>query len=117
MTFEHFYARKVMLVKAAEGFVLFPGGFGTLDELFESLTLIQTDKVEHFPVVLCGAEYWRGLTDWLDSGPLARGLISREDVALLTLTDDPREAVISVVDSYRRASSDGRYDPADADAS
>ena len=117
MTFEHFYARKVMLVKAAEGFVLFPGGFGTLDELFESLTLIQTDKVEHFPVVLCGAEYWRGLTDWLDSGPLARGLISREDAALLTVTDDPREAVISVVDSYRRASSDGRYDPADADAS
>ena len=116
MTFEHFYARKVMLVKAAEGFVLFPGGFGTLDELFESLTLIQTEKVEHFPVVLCGAEYWRGLTDWLDSGPLAHGLISREDVSLLTVTDDPREAVISVVDCYRRACSDGRYHPAKADA-
>src|SRR5262249_28747835 len=65
VTFRHFYARKVMLVKAAEGFVLFPGGFGTLDELFESLTLIQTDKVREFPVSLIGVDYWRGLLDWI----------------------------------------------------
>jgi uncharacterized protein (TIGR00730 family) len=103
-TFEHFYARKVMLVKAAEGFVLFPGGFGTLDELFESLTLIQTEKVQHFPVVLCGTDHWGGLIEWLHANPLARGLISPEDEQLLTLTDDPREAVIAVLDSYRPAS-------------
>jgi uncharacterized protein (TIGR00730 family) len=106
MTFEHFYARKVMLVKAAEGFVLFPGGFGTLDELFESLTLIQTGKVMHFPVVLCGTDHWRGLIDWLHEYPLSRGLISPEDETLLTMTDDPREAVIAVLDTYRRTHAD-----------
>ena len=72
-TFDHFYARKVMLVKAAEGFVLFPGGFGTLDELFEALTLEQTDKVYDFPVVLIGTDYWRGLLDFIDGTVLARG--------------------------------------------
>ena len=65
LTFQHFYARKTMFVKAAEGFVIFPGGFGTLDELFESLTLIQTGKVLHFPVVLVGSDYWRDLLDWI----------------------------------------------------
>jgi uncharacterized protein (TIGR00730 family) len=103
-------------VKAAEGFILFPGGFGTLDELFESLTLIQTQKVQHFPVVLCGADHWKGLVDWLHDRPLTRRLISSEDMELLTVTDDPREAVIAVLDSYRRARADGRYDPAKADA-
>ena len=102
MRFEHFYARKVMLVKAAEGFLLFPGGFGTLDELFESLTLIQTGKVEHFPVVLCGSDHWKGLVAWLHDNPLRRGLISPEDEKLLFMTDDPREAVLSVVQVYRR---------------
>ncbi len=82
LTFRHFYARKVMLVKAAEGFVLFPGGFGTLDELFESLTLIQTDKVREFPVALIGADYWRGLLDWIAAQPLATGKISPEDLAV-----------------------------------
>src|SRR5437899_3270119 len=103
-SFEHFYARKVMLVKAAEGFILFPGGFGTLDELFESLTLIQTEKVQHFPVVLCGTDHWRGLVEWLHANPLRRGLISPDDEELLMLTDDPREAVIAVLDSYRPGS-------------
>ena len=102
MRFDHFYARKVMLVKAAEGFILFPGGFGTLDELFESLTLIQTGKVEHFPVVLCGTDHWKGLIAWLHDNPLRRGLIAPEDEKLLFMTDDPREAVIAVLDVYRR---------------
>jgi uncharacterized protein (TIGR00730 family) len=106
MKFEHFYARKTMLVKAAEGFILFPGGFGTLDELFESLTLIQTEKVQHFPVVLCGTDHWGGLVEWLHANPLRRGLISPEDEQLLTVTDDPREAVIAVLDSYRRTHAD-----------
>src|SRR5919108_295155 len=73
LTFRHFYARKVMLVKAAEGFVLCEGGFGTLDELFESLTLIQTDKVREFPVVLIGTDYWRGVIEWVGQQPLAGG--------------------------------------------
>ena len=94
LTFRHFYARKVMLVKAAEGFVLFPGGFGTLDELFESLTLIQTDKVREFPVSLIGADYWQGLAR-LDrrARPLDEGKISPEDVDCSTSpTTSPRRS-------------------------
>ena len=100
MTFKHFYARKTMFVKAAEGFVIFPGGFGTLDELFESLTLIQTGKVLNFPVVLFGRDYWQELLDWVNGELLADGMISPEDVELLHVTDDPAEAVRIVVDSY-----------------
>jgi hypothetical protein len=101
-SFDHFYARKVMLVKAAEGFVLFPGGFGTLDELFEALTLEQTDKVFDFPIVLFDSTYWRGLLDFIDSTVLAQGMISPEDQKLLFCTDDPAEAVRLVVDFSRR---------------
>ena len=100
MTFKHFYARKTMFVKAAEGFVIFPGGFGTLDELFESLTLIQTGKVLNFPVVLFGRDHWQELLDWVNGDLLAGGMISPEDVELLHVTDDPAEAVRIVVDSY-----------------
>jgi uncharacterized protein (TIGR00730 family) len=100
LTFHHFYARKTMFVKAAEGFVIFPGGFGTLDELFESLTLIQTGKVLHFPVVLFDRDYWQGLLGWLRERPLAGGMISLEDIELLHLTDSPAEAVARVVDAY-----------------
>jgi uncharacterized protein (TIGR00730 family) len=100
MTFKHFYARKTMFVKAAEGFVIFPGGFGTLDELFESLTLIQTGKVLNFPVVLFGRDYWQPLLDWVNRRLLPDGMISPEDVRLLHVTDDPAEAVRIVVASY-----------------
>ena len=100
MTFKHFYARKTMFVKAAEGFVIFPGGFGTLDELFESLTLIQTGKVLDFPVVLIGTEHWRDLLDWIQGELLGDGLISPEDVQLLHVTDDPAEAVRLIVEGY-----------------
>jgi len=98
--FEHFYARKTMFVKAAEGFVIFPGGFGTLDELFESLTLIQTGKVLHFPVVLFDSDYWNGLLAWTRDRPLAQGMISPEDVELLVVTDDTDEAVETVLACY-----------------
>ena len=101
-TFDHFYVRKVMLVKAAEGFVLFPGGFGTLDELFEALTLIQTRKVLNFPVVLFDTEYWRELREWIEGDLLQERMISPEDVELLHTTDDPDEAVRIVVDCYRQ---------------
>ena len=100
LTFHHFYARKTMFVKAAEGFVVFPGGFGTADELFESLTLIQTGKVEHFPVVLFGSEYWSPLLDWMRGSALPAGTVSPADLELLMVTDDPEAAVKMVVDRF-----------------
>ena len=90
--FRYFFSRKVMLVKYAQAFVIFPGGFGTMDELFEALTLIQTGKVQNFPVVLFDTSYWGGLVDWLKSTMLAGGKISPEDLDLLILTDSAEEA-------------------------
>ena len=104
LTFRHFYARKTMFVKAAEGFVVFPGGFGTLDELFESLTLIQTGKVLHFPVVLYDSEHWTPLLEWVRSRLLAEGTVSPEDLDLVTVTDDPAEAVARVLECYAEGS-------------
>jgi uncharacterized protein (TIGR00730 family) len=97
LTFKHFYARKVMFVKAAEGFVIFPGGFGTMDELYESLTLIQTGKIGSFPVVLFDSDYWAEMIEWIRAEMLADGLVSQGDLDLLHLTDDPAEAVDRVV--------------------
>src|SRR5918999_1963902 len=102
MTFKHFYARKTMFVKAAEGFVIFPGGFGTLDELYESLTLIQTGKVHNFPVVLFDRAFWTDLLEWVGDELIGDGLISPDDERLLFLTDDPDEAVAIVADCYRQ---------------
>ena len=91
--FRYFFVRKTMFVKYAQGFVIFPGGFGTLDELFESLTLVQTGKIEHFPIILMGTEYWRGLLDWLSTVVSDEGNIARDDVKLLKMTDDVDQAV------------------------
>jgi uncharacterized protein (TIGR00730 family) len=102
LTFKHFYARKTMLVKAAEGFVLCEGGFGTLDELFESLVLIQTGKILHFPIVLVGSEHWHGLRRWIEEKLIDEKLIAPEDLFLLSLTDDAAEAVQVVLDCYHR---------------
>ena len=115
-TFQHFYARKTMLVKVAEGFVLFPGGFGTLDEMFEALTLIQTGKVLHFPVVLVGSAYWRDLLDWVSDELIDHGMISREDVRLLHLTDDLEDAVQEVVRCYHERCAEVPAAPRKADA-
>jgi uncharacterized protein (TIGR00730 family) len=101
-TFDHFYVRKVCFVKPSEGFVIFPGGFGTLDELYEALTLIQTGKVLHFPVVLYGRDHWQEMLDWIRDELLAGGMISPEDVDLLHATDDPDEAVRLVIECYDR---------------
>src|SRR5689334_19424578 len=90
--FRYFFVRKNMFVKYARGFVIFPGGFGTLDELFESLTLAQTGKIEHFPIVLFGTPYWSGLLQWLKDEVLPTGAIAPDDLKLMTLTDDPEEA-------------------------
>ncbi len=97
--FRYFFARKTMFVKYADGFVILPGGFGTLDELFEALTLIQTGKVRHFPVVLVGRDYWAGLLDWVRGTLLPAGTVAEADLALLHLTDDPEEAV-EMIRSY-----------------
>jgi uncharacterized protein (TIGR00730 family) len=99
-TFEHFYARKVCFVKPAEGFVVLPGGFGTLDELFEAITLIQTHKVEMDPVVLFDSDYWVGLLDWIRARLLGAGMISADDLKLHHLTDDPIEAADFVIGRY-----------------
>jgi hypothetical protein len=88
LTFRHFYVRKTMFVKAAEGFVVFPGGFGTADELFEALTLIQTGKVLEFPVVLVGTDYWEELITWIRAEALVSGMVSESDLELLMVTDD-----------------------------
>jgi uncharacterized protein (TIGR00730 family) len=107
LTFHHFYARKVMFVKAAEGFVIFPGGFGTQDELWEALTLIQTGKIGNFPVVLFDSDYWAELLDWLREEMLEDNLIAPEDVELLYLTDDPKEVVELVVSRYDQRVAEG----------
>jgi uncharacterized protein (TIGR00730 family) len=116
VTFDHFYARKTMFVKAAEGFVIFPGGFGTLDELFEALTLIQVGKVLHFPVVLFDHGYWAPLLDWIRGRLLAEGMISPEDLDLLIVTDEPDEAVQVLVDCYERRCAAMPAEPEKADA-
>ena len=101
ITFRHFYVRKVMFVKYAQAFVVMPGGFGTLDELFESVTLVQTKKVTPFPIILMGKEYWGGMLEWVQSTMLAEGTISKNDLSLFALTDDPKESVQIVVDFYK----------------
>ncbi|MEO8207967.1 MAG: TIGR00730 family Rossman fold protein [Chloroflexota bacterium] len=91
--FRYFFARKTMFVKYADGFVILPGGFGTMDELFEALTLIQTGKIRHFPIVLIGTEFYSGLLDWFRGRLAAEGMIGAGDVDLIAVTDDPAEAV------------------------
>ncbi len=115
MEFRYFFVRKVMFVKYAEGFVIFPGGFGTLDELFESLTLIQTGKVDHFPVVLYGKEYWDGMMRWIREKPLYEEKISPEDLDLLTVTNDIDEACEAIT-SRRRSREQDRREEASQEA-
>ena len=108
VTFKHFYARKTMFVKAAEGFVIFPGGFGTMDELFEALTLIQTGKIGTFPVVLVDSDYWDEMLHFVRGEMLADGLVSSHDLDLLMVTDDPHEVVervVAMVDERRKEGS------------
>ncbi|HEY3753405.1 MAG TPA: TIGR00730 family Rossman fold protein [Pseudonocardiaceae bacterium] len=100
VNFRYFFARKTMFIKYAQAFICLPGGFGTLDELFESLTLVQTKKVTKFPVVLFGTEYWGGLYDWLQRTVHAGGKVSERDMELLHLTDDINDAVSVVENAY-----------------
>jgi len=100
--FRYFFVRKTMFVKYAEGFVVFPGGFGTLDELFESLTLIQTGKVVHFPVVLYGSAYWSGLTAWLHDRVLAEAKVSDKDLEIFRVLDDPAATIDYIQEVLRK---------------
>jgi uncharacterized protein (TIGR00730 family) len=102
INFHYFFVRKTMFVKYSEAFVIFPGGFGTMDELFEALTLIQTGKVRDFPVVLFGSDYWGGLLEWIRGTMAREGKISPDDVDLLRITDSPEEAVRFVIEAVQR---------------
>ena len=110
LNFRYFFVRKTMFAKYAEGFICFPGGFGTLDELFESLTLIQTGKLGMFPVVLFGGAYWQGLLDWIKATVLVEGKINATDLDLLTVTDDPDHAVRVMVEAYQHSQERGSDD-------
>jgi uncharacterized protein (TIGR00730 family) len=104
LNFRYFFARKTMFVKYAQAFVIMPGGFGTLDEMFEALTLVQTQKVTRFPVILFGTQYWGGLIDWIRSTVLPNGKINEADIGLLRVTDDVDEAVAVIVEAERTRS-------------
>jgi uncharacterized protein (TIGR00730 family) len=103
LNFRYFFARKTMFVKYAQGFVIFPGGFGTLDELFESVTLVQTGKIDHFPIILFGKRYWRGLLDFLAEPVAEKRMIAPEDIELLRMTDDTDEAMDWIVQAFEAA--------------
>jgi uncharacterized protein (TIGR00730 family) len=116
INFRYFFVRKTMFVKYAEAFVIFPGGFGTLDELFEALTLIQTGKVRDFPVILFGTAYWQGLIDWVKGTLLAEKKISPEDIDLLRVTDSPEEVVRLILDCKKASEATVRKAPAATDS-
>lgn len=107
LSFRYFFVRKVMLVKYATAFVLLPGGFGTMDELFETVTLIQTRKIRRFPVILVDRDYWEGLLDWITKRMLAQGFIDPEDVEILTVCNDPRE-IADIVSNWYAANAPAR---------
>lgn len=98
--FRYFFVRKVMFAKYARAFIILPGGFGTLDELFEALTLIQTDKMQKFPIVMMGKDYWKGLIDWMKDTAVAQGALSKANLDLIQITDDPEEAIEIIGKSY-----------------
>ncbi|MBU2907406.1 MULTISPECIES: TIGR00730 family Rossman fold protein [Arenibacter] len=99
LDFDYFFVRKVMFVKYSQGFVVMPGGFGTLDELFEAITLIQTNKIEKFPIILVGSEFWNGLLDWIKDAMLKMGNISPNDLDLIQIVDTEKE-VVDIIDSF-----------------
>jgi uncharacterized protein (TIGR00730 family) len=113
INFRYFFVRKTMFIKYSNAFIIFPGGFGTLDELFEALTLIQTGKIYQFPVILFGRHYWAGLVRWIQSRVLAERKISAGDLDLLLVTDDPNEAAQSVIAAYHAQLNGGRASPKD----
>ncbi len=102
LSFRYFFTRKVMFVKYAKGFVVFPGGFGTLDEFTEATTLIQTGRIHKFPIVLFDSSYWKGLIDWMKNTQLKRGYISPEDLLIFSVVNEPEEAIKKIKDFYKK---------------
>jgi hypothetical protein len=102
LQFRYFFVRKMMFVKYSIAFAIFPGGFGTIDELFEALTLVQTGKIEHFPVVLFGKEYWQKMLDWINTSMLAECCILPQDTGLFTVTDSPAEMAQIIIENSRK---------------
>lgn len=102
LKFRYFFIRKVMFIRYAQGYVFLPGGFGTLDELFEALTLIQTKKIHYFPIYLMGKEYWEGLMEWIHKSLIEYGCLSKEDLKLIQMTDDPEEVANGIERHYQR---------------
>ncbi|TMD67790.1 MAG: TIGR00730 family Rossman fold protein [Chloroflexi bacterium] len=111
LDFRYFFVRKTMFVKYSNAFIIYPGGFGTMDELFEALTLIQTKKVSNFPVILYGSKYWSGLLNWIRETMLEEEKVSVDDVALLRISDDPEEICDIVCDAYRENHHMEKQDP------
>lgn len=109
LRFRYFFIRKVMFVRYAQGYVFLPGGFGTLDELFEALTLIQTKKVHPFPIYLMGKEYWTGLLDWIQSTMMGHRCILESDLSLINITDDPEEVANGIERHYQRDRSERNF--------
>lgn len=101
LSFRYFFIRKLMFIKYAIAFIIFPGGFGTMDELFEALTLSQTKRIQSFPIILYGSEYWKGLMDWMKNTLVPNGTIAREDFALFSLVDTPEEVRFLINEHYR----------------
>ena len=107
LSFKYFFVRKTMFIKYSNAYIIFPGGFGTMDELFEALTLIQTRKIRNFPVVLFGSQYWRGLLAWVTSTMLNEGNINEEDLGLMHLTDSPADAVDFIIKTHDAGGDNG----------
>ncbi|MBA2619847.1 MAG: TIGR00730 family Rossman fold protein [Acidobacteria bacterium] len=108
LTFKYFFVRKTMFIKYSNAYVIFPGGFGTMDEIFEALTLIQTRKIRNFPVVLFGSQYWKGLVSWMTSTMLHEKNINAEDLRLMHLTDSPKDAVDFIVKTFEEDKENGK---------
>lgn len=109
LTFRYFFIRKVMFIRYAQGYVFLPGGFGTLDELYEALTLIQTKKIHPFPIYMMGGDYWKGMLDWVKGTMLDNKCISPEDLNLIHLTDDPEEVANGIERHYQRHKAESNF--------
>jgi uncharacterized protein (TIGR00730 family) len=108
LSFKYFFVRKTMFIKYSNAYMIFPGGFGTMDELFEALTLIQTRKIRNFPVVLFGSQYWRGLLSWLTSTMINEKMVNPEDLGLMHLTDSPTDAVNFIIETFKSGAENGK---------
>lgn len=109
LSFRYFFVRKVMFIRYAQGYVFLPGGFGTMDELYEALTLIQTKKIQPFPIYLMGKDYWAGMMKWIEDTVLVQDCIAKEDLNLIQITDDPEEVANGIERHYQREKAERNF--------